>query len=88
MRYATGTAPSFHALPDQASFDAVKQRLHETSGCKNFYELADFLETTPAQLSDARRRLRIPVQWFRITFLKTKVNPHWLLTGTGEKELL
>lgn len=78
----------YHAVYDLDEFDAVKQHFYEALGSKDFFTLADFLETTPVQLSDARRRLRISVQWFRITFLKTKVNPHWLLTGIGEKELL
>ena len=76
-----------HPMPDTAAFDAVKRRLYEVSGCTNYYELATFLDTKPAQISDARRRLRIPVEWLRTVFLKTYANPVWILTGEGERTL-
>jgi len=66
-------------------FDRFKRRFYMASKCKNFFELAEFLETTASKISDAKRRLRIPQQWFDIVFRKTATNPHWLLTGEGEK---
>lgn len=87
MRYATGPLCTFHPVPDVAAFDAVKCRLYEVSGCTSYYELAMFLDTKPAQISDARRRLRIPVEWLRTVFLKTYANPVWILTGEGERTL-
>lgn len=87
MRYAIGPLCTFHPVPDTAAFDAVKQRLYEVSGCANYYELAEFLDTKPAKLPDARRRLHIPVEWLRTAFLKTYANPVWILTGEGEHTL-
>ena len=87
MRYATGPLCAFHSVPDTVAFDAVKQRLYAVSGCANYYELAEFLDTKPAKLSDARRRLHIPVGWLRTAFLKIYANPVWILTGEGERTL-
>lgn len=87
MRYATGPLCTFHPMPDTAAFDAVKRRLYELSGCTTYYELAAFLDTKPAKLSDARRRLHVPVGWLRTAFLKTYANPVWILTGEGERTL-
>ena len=50
MRYATGPLCAFHSVPDTVAFDAVKQRLYAVSGCANYYELAEFLDTKPAKL--------------------------------------
>lgn len=69
-------------------FDRFKRRFYIASKCKTYFELADFLETTASKISDAKRRLRIPQQWFDIVFRKTATNPHWLLTGEGEKTRL
>lgn len=69
-------------------FDRFKRRFYMASKCKTYFELAEFLETTASKISDAKRRLRIPQQWFDIVFRKTATNPHWLLTGEGEKTRL
>lgn len=87
MTYATGPLCTFHAVSDTAAFDAVKQRLYEVSECQDYHELAEFLGTKPAHISDARRRLRIPVEWLRTAFLKTYTNPVWILTGEGQRTL-
>ena len=62
-------------------------RLYEATGCKNIRELAELLGVRPAQISDARRRLRLPVSWLRTVFLKTSAHPAWLKDGIGERHL-
>lgn len=62
-------------MKDTEAFDVAKRRLYEVSGCKNYYERAEFLETKAAQISVARRRLRIPVEWLRTTFFENVCQP-------------
>ena len=87
VKYTEHTPVEYHTVPDTAAFDTVKCRFYEVSGCSSFYELAEFLDTKPAKLSDARRRLHVPVAWLRTAFLKTYANPLCLLTGEGERTL-
>ena len=62
--------------------DATFQRLFDATGCRSQLELADFLGTRQALISDAKRRGIIPVDW--LSFLqKTKgIRPEWILSGT------
>ena len=87
MEYPQIVVKEYHALVDVEAFDAVKRRLYTVSGCKNYEELAVFLDTKPSRISDARRRLRIPVTWLQTAFLRCYANPTWILEGEGEPHL-
>lgn len=87
MDYPTNPPPEYHSFPDAEAFAAFKQRLYATTQCTSLYELAAFLETKPPQITDAGRRLRCPVAWAQIVFIKTGTNPLWLLEGEGEQYL-
>lgn len=85
MTYFTDPVPQYHLLRDAAAFDALKQRIYSVTGCDSYRTLAVYLETSPAFISDARRRLRWPARWVLLLYLKTGINPQWLLEGEGEK---
>lgn len=87
MLYPTDPLPEHHSFPDAEAFAAFKKRLYATTQCASLYELAAFLETKPSQITDASRRLRCPVTWVQVVFIKTYTNPIWLLEGEGEQYL-
>ena len=85
MVYPPGIAAEYHEVISVAAFDRIKRRLYTVSGCASFCELAAFLETSPAKISDARRRTIIPARWLQQAFLKVNAHPQWILTGEGER---
>ena len=87
MKNPTGEMPGYYYVHDEHEFDALKERFYEATGSRSFADLAEFLAVSPAQISDARRRLRIPFMWFQLVFLKTNIDPAWLKDGAGERSL-
>lgn len=87
MLYPTDPPPEYHSFPDPKAFAAFKKRLYATTQCASLYELAAFLEIKPSQITDAGRRLRCPVAWVQVVFIKTYTNPIWLLEGEEEQYL-
>ncbi len=84
MEYSSGGIPDWQTVNGAAEFDEIRWRMYAATGCTTVFELAAFLETTPAHISDARRQLRIPDRWFQHIFLKTGVDPLWIKNGVGE----
>ncbi len=84
MEYGNDKAPDCHTVRDTAEFDEIRWRFYAATDCTTIFELAAFLGTTPVLMSEARRSLRIPMEWFRIVFLKTGTDPIWLRDGMGE----
>lgn len=87
MNYPTDPLPEYHSFSNAEAFAAFKKRLYATTQCASLHELAAFLETKPSEITDAGRRLRCPVAWVQVIFMKNYTNPLWLLEGEGEQYL-
>lgn len=87
MLYPTDPPPEYRSFPNAEAFAAFKKRLYATTQCASLHELAAFLKIRPSQITDAGRRLRCPVTWVQLVFIKTYTNPLWLLEGEGEQYL-
>ena len=59
-------APEFRGLKSVEEFDAILGWFYEATGCRNIHDLGKSLGVSPASISDARRRLRVPEAWFRL----------------------
>lgn len=60
-------------------------RLLEAAECRSQMELAAFLDTRQALISDAKRRGIIPVAWLDFLRKAKGVRPEWILHGTPPK---
>lgn len=69
-----------------SQFNAIKDRIYEVTACSSFSELAEYLGVSPAQISDARRRLVFPDTWLHAVALKTQTNLQWLIYGDSERD--
>lgn len=87
MNYPSDPLTEYHSFRDAEGFAAFKKRLYATTQCASLRELAAFLETKPSQITDAGRRLRCPVAWVQIVFIRSYTDPRWLLEGEGEQYL-
>lgn len=69
--------------PEKSALD----RVFETAGCRRQTDLADLLGIKQSSISDAKKRNAIPAEWL-VKLLRLKgINPEWILTGLGPKEL-
>ena len=80
----------FHQLGEEKyatiTTEGVIRRLYAATGCNNMSELAAYLEVSASGISDARRRNRVPVAWFRTMLAKNpEISPVWLLTGQEDE---
>lgn len=63
------------------------ERVFEAAGCRTQVELAEFLGIRQSSVADAKKRKSIPADWL-VTLLRLKrVNPEWILTGLGARQL-
>ncbi len=77
-------------MPQQSypsAFEAQFARVFEAALCQTQNELARFLGVTQSGISDAKRRKRIPAEWRIKLFEKKRINPDWVLCGSGGKYL-
>ena len=64
----------------------VLERMMEVTGSADLAELARWLGVGDATLADMRRRNIVPIRWVLLLALQQKnYNPHWVLTGSGDK---
>ena len=64
----------------------VLERVFEATGTASLVELADWLGTRQALLSDFKRTGRMQADWLRVLVMKRPgYNPEWILTGKGDK---
>lgn len=85
MNKLTSMGTGYHTMDTTEEFDHIKKRFYEATGGHSFSTLSTFLGTLPSQISDARRRLRIPEQWFHTIAAQTGTSLTWLKHGSGSK---
>lgn len=85
MNNPTSMVTDYHTMETTEEFDHIKKRFYEATGGNSFSTLATFLDALPSQISDARRRLRIPEQWFHTIAAQTGTSLTWLKHGSGSK---
>ena len=66
-----------------SDFQSAYQRILEATGLRTQSELAAELGIRQSNISDAKRRNSIPVQWLLSLFDKHALNPAWVRTGEG-----
>ncbi len=66
-----------------SDFPSAYQRILEATGLRTQSELAAELGIRQSNISDAKRRNSIPVQWLLSLFDKHALNPAWVRTGEG-----
>lgn len=63
-------------------------RIFKAAGCRTQTELAELLGIRQSSISDAKRRGSVPAEWL-LTLLRIRgINPEWVLSGSGPRELL
>lgn len=63
-------------------FDAALERFMEGAQCSSYADLARFLGTGPAGVSQSRRNKKgIPSNWLITLLKKRMINPQWVLNG-------
>lgn len=63
------------------SFREVYERFLQATGVKKDFELAAFLEISPASVSGSKRRQNIPYSWYLKVAEKSGVSVNWLRHG-------
>ncbi len=79
--------PAPYGNNPQYQFEAQYRRILEITKTRTQVELAKFLAIRQSTISDAKRRESIPSDWLMKLFIKTRVNPEWILYGEGSKYL-
>ena len=80
--------PRLYGSGPQSDFDSQYRRVFEAAECRTQVELATVLEVRQSSISDAKRRKNIPAEWRVKLFEKKRINPDWILHGTGAKYLI
>ena len=65
------------------SFTEVYQRIQFATNTRTQTELANILEIRQSSISDAKRRNKIPSNWYMLLFEKFGLNQDWLRYATG-----
>lgn len=63
--------------------DGILQRMITSIGGKTQADLGKALGVAQASISDAKRKGKIPSEWFLKLSARNGLNPNWLLTGKG-----
>ena len=74
-------------MSEKASFEAQLARIHESCGTSSLTELAAFMRASMPELTDARRRGKIPADWLLFLLRASGINPEWILSGCGPRRL-
>ena len=64
-------------------YDAVYERILRCTGCVSAAEAAAVLGVSPSEIARARRKRRIPDEWFLRLCFERRVSSCWLLSGCG-----
>ena len=67
----------------QAAFDEAMERIKKATGARTQVQLAEVLDVRQSSISDAKRRCSIPSDWQLKLWRSHKLNPDWVMTGTG-----
>ncbi len=67
----------------QAIFDEAMERIKKATGARTQVQLAEVLDVRQSSISDAKRRCSIPSDWQLKLWRSHKLNPDWVMTGTG-----
>lgn len=62
-------------------------RIFKITGCRTQTELAALLGIRQSSISDAKKRNSIPPEWLVTLFRLRRINPDWVMDGTGPKHL-
>ena len=68
-------------------YDAVYKRILRCTGCETTAEAAAALGVRPWEIARARRKRRIPDEWFLRLYFERRVSSYWLLSGCGPEFL-
>lgn len=74
-------------MSERAGFEAQLARVHESCGTSSLNELAVFMRASMPELTDARRRGKIPADWLLFLLRTGGINPEWILSGCGPRQL-
>lgn len=66
-----------------AVFEEQMDRIRRGTGKRTQRKLADFLGVKQSNISDAKRRGKIPADWLIVLFHTKNILPEWILTGQG-----
>lgn len=72
----------------QLNFEKVMERIREVTSTRTQVQLAERLGVRQSSISDAKRRGTVPPAWLLTLQRQLRVNPDWLLTGTGPRYLV
>lgn len=75
----------FNDRPQQ--FLEIYNRIMGITKCDTQVALAEYLEMRQSSISDAKKKLYIPSDWYLKLFQKDGINPEWVRTGTGPTHL-
>lgn len=65
------------------SFDAIFERIKQSTNTRTQMQLAEVLEIRQSSISDAKRRNSVPADWYMKLFESFGLNPGWLKSGSG-----
>ncbi|MCC8195122.1 MAG: helix-turn-helix domain containing protein [Deltaproteobacteria bacterium] len=71
----------------RSDFMEAMSRIQLVTGCGTQQELAEFLGIRQSSISDAKKRGSIPSDWLLTLWRKKRINPDWILTGQGPRDL-
>jgi DNA-binding XRE family transcriptional regulator len=73
----------FYFLPIEGFVDAdsILDRMIKATGGKTQSDLGNFLGISQASVSEAKRKGKVPPEWFLKFSTEKKLNPNWLLRG-------
>lgn len=66
-------------------YTAVYTRMLQSTGCSRASDLATLLGVRPWEIARARRKRRIPNEWFLRLCFQQGISPYWLLSGHGSE---
>lgn len=74
-------------MNERIAFEAQLARIHESCGTSNLTELAVLMQARMPELTDAKRREKIPAAWLIFLLRSNGANPEWILSGCGPRRL-
>lgn len=63
--------------------EQILARMIRAVGAKNQSELGKVLGVSQTSISEAKRKGKVPAEWFLRLGAEKGINPNWLLTGEG-----
>lgn len=63
--------------------DSILDRMIRAIGGKTQSDLGKILGISQASISEAKRKDKVPPEWFLKLSTEKRLNPNWLLTGQG-----